>query len=199
MVQIQNTQDKNRALDILEDAFASSPGMTWMLKRKSKASLRIFLTYFFYEVKAKKGAWQSTDRNGVVFFYHLQNKNQSILNTFRKLYVFLFIMGIKNGVRAIRYKRLIDSIRPKTGWFGWLVATDKNTIGKSAGYEMKNEMFRMADLSNEPIYIETTILRVMILYRSLGYDVYHVMQHPYEDLTIWFLKRDPNPLINNMN
>ena len=39
MFLITNKNDKNRALDILEDAFISSRGMTWMLKTENKKDL----------------------------------------------------------------------------------------------------------------------------------------------------------------
>lgn len=189
---IQNKQDKNRALDIMEKAFIDSTGMTWMLKRNSKKHLRIFLSFFFHEVSVKNGAWLTGDRNGVVFFYQLQNHQQSMLNIFRKLYVFVCIMGFTKGVKAMRCKKIVDNIRPKTGWFGWLVATDNTAIGNAAAYEIKNEMFKLADESNEPIYVETTVKRVMVLYKVSGYYEYAKIKHPYkEDLTIWFMKRDP--------
>ena len=191
MNHIKTKNDKIRALDILENAFISSPGMTWMLRKKSKKRLRIFLSFFFHEAVAKKGAYLTSDRNGVVFFYQLQNQNRSILNFLRRLYIAIFIMGLKKGILAAKYKRLIDETRPKTGWFGWLVATDNKVSGNSAAYEIKQEMFRMADETNEPIYVETTVPRVMLLYKTSGYYEYSKIKHPYEDLTIWFMKRDP--------
>ena len=188
---IKTKNDKTRALDILENAFISSRGMTWMLRKSSKKSFRIFLSFFFHEAAAKNGAYLTSDRNGVVFFYQLQNQNRSILDFLRRLYIAIFIMGLKKGILAAKYKRLIDETRPKTGWFGWLVATDNKVSGNSAAYEIKQEMFRMADETNEPIYVETTVPRVMLLYKTSGYYEYSKIKHPYEDLTIWFMKRDP--------
>lgn len=193
MDQIQNKKDKNRALDILEKAFINSKGMTWMIKQKNKKNLRTFLTYILYEASAKNGAWLTSDKNGVVLFYHLQNKKKSLQNIFRKIYVFIIIMGFRNGLKAYRYHKIINNIRPKTGWFGWLIATDnEETTGIKAGYEMKKELFAMADKTNEPIYAETTKARAMILYKASGYYEYAKINHPYEDLTIWFMKRDPH-------
>jgi hypothetical protein len=102
-------------------------------------------------------------------------------------------MGFAKGLKALRCKKTVDKIRPDTGWFGWLVATDDTAIGNAAAYEIKNEMFRLADESNEPIYVETTVKRVMVLYKVSGYYEYAKITHPYQqDLTIWFLKRDPH-------
>ena len=188
---IKTKDDRIRALDILENAFISSRGMTWMLKKASKKNLRIFLTFFFHEATAKKGAYLTSDKNGVVFFYQLQNQHTSKLNFLRGLYIAVVIMGLKKGILAARYKKLMDKNRPKTGWFGWLVATDRTVTGNSAAYEIKQEMFRMADETNEPIYVETTVPRVMALYKVSGYYEYKKIKHPYDDLTIWFMKRDP--------
>jgi len=192
MNQIQNIKDEKRAIDILEKAFINSKGMTWMLKRKNKKNLRIFLSYLFHEASVKNGTWLTSDKNGIVLFYNMQNKKQSIQNIFRKLYVFFLIMGFKNGLKAYQYKKIIDNIRPKTGWFGWLFATDNETIGVEAAYEIRKELFKMSDETNEPIYVETTVTRAMILYKASGYYEYAKIKHPYEDLTVWFMKRDPH-------
>ena len=193
---IKNNRDKKRALDILENAFIDSPGMTWMLRKCNKKNLRIFLSFFYHTVAIKDGAYLTSDRNGVVFFYQLQNKKTSISNLFRKLYVLLFIVGLKKGMLAAKYKKNIDKLRPKSGWFGWLVATDTKVSGNAAAYQIKQEMFRLADETQEPIYVETTNPRVMLLYKKSGYLEYANLKHPYQDLTIWFMKRE-NAIFNN--
>ena len=193
MNQIKNKKDRNKALDILEKAFINSKGMTWMIKRKNNKNLRIFLTYFLNEASVKNGAWLTSDKNGVILFYHLQNKTKSLRNIFRRIYVFVIIMGFRNGIKAYRYKKIIDNTRPKTGWLAWLFATDnENTIGIKTGYEIKKEIFKMADKTNEPIYVETTTARAMVLYKVSGYYEYAKIKHPYNGLNIWFMKRDPH-------
>jgi hypothetical protein len=76
---------------------------------------------------------------------------------------------------------------------GWLVATDQDIVGNAAAYEIKQEMFRLADETNEPIFVETTVFRIKQLYERAGYYVYDTLDHPYEDLTVWFMRRDPHP------
>ena len=86
---------------------------------------------------------------------------------------------------------MLDRKRPKEGWLGHLIATDTSTLNKTAAYEIKNEMFRLADETNEPIFVETTQRRIMLLYKVTGYYEYDAIPHPYEGLTIWFMRRDP--------
>lgn len=189
---IQTRRDKHRAFEILENAFQSSPGMNWMLKdRSSKHAKKWILRVLYTDAQLRNGAYLTSDRNGVVFFYHLSKKGISATGIFQKIYVLLFISGIKNGLRSIKYQKKIAAIRPKSGWLGMISATDSSANGTKAAFEIKNEMFRIADDTNEDIYVETTVPRVKLLYQAAGYELYFTMEHPYDDLTIWFLHRRP--------
>ena len=103
----------------------------------------------------------------------------------------LFVTGIKNGLRSFKYQKKIAVIRPKSGWLGMISATDATATGTKAAFEIKNNMFQLADDTNEPIYVETTVPRVKTLYQAAGYELYSTMKHPYDDLTIWFFRRSP--------
>ena len=193
MNQIRNANDRNRALDILENAFYNVPGVMWMIKstENKRRDLRIFLSLCFYQTSEKGGAYLTSDKNGVVFFYHLQKKPNQLLDFFRKLYLILILVGVKTSIRIIKTRKIIDQVRPKKGWYGWFLATEE-AIGNRAGYEIKRDMYRMADETNEPIYVETTIARIKTLYSRIGFYEYARVKHPYENIDIWFMKRDPH-------
>ncbi|MGB1039913.1 MAG: hypothetical protein ACPGVD_03495 [Flavobacteriales bacterium] len=186
----ENKIERNKILEIFEEAFKDSPGMTWMIannKKKMKSILKLFI----HEASLKKGAFLTKNKSGAVLFFSLQNNTNSTALILRKLYVFFFVVGVNRGIKAIRYKKLINEIRPKEGLLGWLVASNQNISGNEAAYEIKREMFRIADETNQPIFVETTVPRVRKLYRLAGYKEYQSIQHPYEELTIWFMRRDP--------
>ena len=189
---IQGKEQKRRLFEIFEQAFAQSPGMNWMLRhRDSSRGKRWIIRLMTNEGIAKKGAFLTSDNNGAVLFFQVQKRALSPLNILRTIYIFLFITGVKNGFRALRYQKMVAAIRPKTGWLGLLVATDQTVPGNVAAFEIKQEMFRIADDHNECIYIETTVPRVRLLYKAAGYIEYAELKHPYTDLTIWFFRRDP--------
>ncbi len=192
MIAIKELEFKERALDVLEKAFYNSPGMLWMISPKNKKNnFRNFLSIFLEEAIVKNGAYLTSDRNGVLLFFQLQDKKLSFSLIYKKLYALFFIMGIKNGIRAIYYKNIIDAERPKSGWLGWLVATDSKVKGNLAAYEIKQFMFEQGDKTNQTVYVETTVPRVRLLYLATGYSEFKSLKHPYEDLTIWFMKREP--------
>ena len=108
------------------------------------------------------------------------------------VYLMITVIGIRRGIRALKTRKLMDTVRPAKGWYGWFLAIEKGVNGNLAGYEIKRDMFRMADDRNETIYVETTDERTMQLYKKIGFLEYEVQKHPYEDLNIWFMKREPN-------
>lgn len=186
---ISKRQEKERALYLLDKGFQESEGMLWMLKNRKH--LNKLLNFLLDESIEAKGAFLTDDSNGVLLYSRLQDQKRSFRIWLRQLHLLVFVLGLKNGLKAIKYRKIVDSIRPKEGWCGWLVTTDSAAVGTEAAYEIKNEMFRMAQATNEPVFVETTIKRVRILYERAGYTEYHQMKHPYQDLTVWFMRKDP--------
>lgn len=187
---VKSKEDKKRVLEIFKDAFVESPGITWMTNSNEK-KLDALLSYFIDEAFVKNGVYLTTDNNGAVLFFQIQNRKKSLSIILKRIYLILFILGLKKSLQTFKYKKLINSIRPTTGWLGWLVATDQNVEGNKAAYEIKNEMFRISEESKEPIFVETTVKRVRLLYLRAGYQEYHSIKHPFEDLTIYFMKKEP--------
>ena len=190
MILIESYKDKRRALEILNDAFLDTPGIMWVLKRRSKVSKKMTIRVLFYEGIAKKGAYMTSNKSGVLLFFAADNRGFNIFNGFRKVFLVLFFAGIKNGMRLIKYRKIISEIRPKNALVGFLVATDRKVIGSRAAYEINREMTKMGELEKRPICLETSIPRAKKLYVLAGYKVYHTIKHPYEESTIWFLKKE---------
>ena len=112
MDHIETETDKTRALDILEKAFSDVPGVIWILKKNGsrKKLLRVLLSFCLQESAVKNGAYLTSDRNGVVFFYKIECKPASLMMLFNKLYLLIKITGIRHGIRAIKSRKIIKGI-----------------------------------------------------------------------------------------
>lgn len=195
MKHVQTRIEKERVFEILESSFIKSPGMNWMIRRQeSQKSFKSLIEFLYHEVKMKQGIYITSDKNGVVFFYPLGKNRFSLMNTFRTIHLLIFVTGIRKGLQARHYRKKVTSIRPQRGYVGFLVATDNTVIGNNAAYEIKNEMFRIADESNSPIYLETTSPRVRLLYKRAGYKEYFELKHPFAHLTVWFFSKEPRSI-----
>lgn len=190
MILIEDKKDKKRAMEIFVSAFIDAPGIMWVLKRKSNAARIITINILFHEGLVKKGAYITNDKNGALLFYSTDDGRLSFINTLRKLYLILFYSSIVNAYRLIKYRKIISATRPKGALVGFLVATDQNVVGNEAAYEIKREMFEMSKNLGKDICLETSIPRVRKLYQISGYKEYASIKHPYEDLTIWFFRKE---------
>ncbi len=187
---VKTSQEKKRVLEIFHNAFMESPGIMWVLKKNTIEAKKTTISVLFYEGLAKKGAYITDDKNGALLFYNSDDNRSSFTNTLRKLYLIIFYAGIRNAYRLIKYRKMIAKTRPPKALVGFLVATDLNVVGNEAAFEIKREMFKMSKKLKKPICLETSIPRVRKLYQLSGYEEYAAIQHPYENLTIWFFKRD---------
>lgn len=190
MYLIHTKKDKKRALEIFNDAFIDSLGIMWVLKRKTLNSKKLTIKVLFHEGIDKKGAYLTEDKNGALLFFDNNNTRTSLNNIIRKIWLVIIYAGFVNAYRLIKYRELISATRPKGVLIGFLVATDQNMIGNAAAFEIKNQMFAIAKNLKKTICLETSIPRVRRLYKLSGYTEYAEIKHPYEDLTIWFFKKE---------
>ena len=187
---INSSEEKVVALRILVNAYFDAANINWMLKSKTKKGLRAIFNHLYYDAIMKKGAFLSKNGSCVLFLYDQKSKHFSILQLFRMLHVFLFVTGVKNGMKALMFQKKVKNIRPKEGLLGMALGIEEKPMSTATIFELKNAVFDLSKAKNLPIYAETTVPRLMKLYKLLGFEVYHEMKHPYAELKVWFLKRE---------
>lgn len=113
---------------------------------------------------------------------------------FHRLRLILKVTGPRNAWRAFRLQKTIKRIRPNDGLCAWLLASDPDEDGCKAAYTVKKSIFEIADREQQIIYAETTNERMCRLYKSIGFEEYQRIDHPYTGEFIFFMKREPKLL-----
>lgn len=190
MNKISNINDKKRALEILELTFLNSDGFNWISNQKiNKRGIKYIIRIVYTVASLRGGAYLSNDKNGAMLFYRMQKHKFSIYQISNYLCLF-FSIGIINTLNVLKYKFIIESLRPKEGLVGLLLATYQTKNLKCLYYDYKKTTFQIADKINQPIFIETTSEKARKLYLLSGFYQYLEIKHPFSDLTVWFLRRD---------
>lgn len=187
MIVIHSEQHAKIAVNILAEAFADAQNITWFLKPK-KRNLQRFFSLLVDESVLKDGAYLTSNHRGVVLLYDMQKQLSVFTFLVRKLKLICFTLGIKKGMQLLRLQKLQASFRPKVGMYGLALAIHKDEEKWKTIFEMKKEFRQILNKTNLPVYAETTNPRYVRMYQSIGFETYHQMQHPYTQLTIWFLK-----------
>jgi hypothetical protein len=143
------------------------------VKKKSKEKLHAIFNLLFHDAQAKNGAFLSENKACVLFLYEQKAKNFSILQISRKLHVFLFATGISNGIKALTFQKLVASIRPKVGLLGLAIGAKENQMSSATIFKIKRTVFELSEAKSLPIYAETTVPRVLKLYKIVGFELDH--------------------------
>jgi hypothetical protein len=86
-----------------------------------------------------------------------------------------------------RYRRKQRTSRPHL--YFWFMGVEAG--GESAGTELKNGIFGMADEAKLPVYAETSVKRNKTVFERIGFNTYHRWKSKDGILEFWFLRRNP--------
>lgn len=184
---IDTKKDSEIAVNILADAFASASNITWFLTPNT-TNLCKFFSLLVDESIAKKGAYLSSNKRGVILLYNMKARLSFFSFLSRKLRLILFTIGLKKGMQLLRLQQIQRKHRPKEGMYGLALAMQNDDQKWHTIFELKKAFQNILETSKMPVYAETTTPRYVQMYKSLGFVVYHQIPHPYTDLTISFLK-----------
>jgi len=65
---------------------------------------------------------------------------------------------------------------------------DKTSIRGLA--DIRDHLFSLSDKLNLPILIETTIEKLLKLYKYVGFEIYNTWYDKEVDINVWFLQRE---------
>ncbi|TRX70482.1 hypothetical protein [Carboxylicivirga sp. M1479] len=184
---ISNKEDAIIASAILAEAYADAPNLNWMFALNHK-NFSCFFRVLVEDAINKNGAYLTSNNNGVLLLYNLKAHSFTLINLFRKIYLILFVIGLKKSVQLIKLNKIKRQHRPQTGLYGAVLGLKKGQYTWQTRHELKSDFLKLVERANMPVYIETTNPRIYLLYKSLSFTEYHQMKHPYADLSIYFMK-----------
>ncbi|MDA8885991.1 hypothetical protein N8368_02435 [Bacteroidia bacterium] len=185
---------KKTALRILVSSFGDNPGALWVIKKKGNLRKRLaVLCLFCLEVSMQKqGAYLTTDNNGVALIF----KNTARQNPFKWIWGYIQLgnkcIGWDRAYSIIRRERTIQGKRPKREHlYFWMLAVENNSFGLSTIIEIRDFTYQLSQKYNLPIYAETSLPKNRLMYERYGFKVYDTWIIEKEEITLWFLAREP--------
>lgn len=184
---ITSKKEASKAVEVFVEAYSHAPNINWMFKQ-SPENVRYFFGMLVEEAMDREGAYLTSDNCGVLLLYDMKSKSFSLKVLLKKLYIIIFITGLKRSFQIIRLNHTKSKYRPKSGLYASVLAIKNHKSHWKTIFELKREFSNIAKNLNQPIYLETTNLRYFSLYEKLGFSKFYEMKHPYTDLNIYFLK-----------
>ena len=185
--------DKEIILDIVCRAFADNPRINAMIKRgKKEKRISIMAEYAYSLINGLNGIYLSSDKTTVIFYYKKSGYRRDLLHTF--LYIRMFFLCIKPSqlFKTLKREKFIESNRLNIPdyIYVWILGSVPENKSLKGLADIRNRLWSVSVEWELPILIETTVEKVLKLYKYVGFEVYHHWYDDTADINLWFLKRD---------
>jgi len=187
-----NKEDREIVISIVTRAFEENPRAQAMIKQGNPArSIRLMTEYAFQLVEKFDGIYLSEDKTTVLFYYRQSQYHRSLVDYLK--YGKMFIRAIRPSqlFPTLRREKYIQSLRP--GYpdyiYVWVLASVPGNRSLRGLADIRDHLFNLSEKIKLPILIETTVEKVIKLYKYVGFEVYHQWHDEEADLNVWFLER----------
>lgn len=187
--------DRDIIISIVSKAFEENPRIQVMMKKRNPArSLNLMTEYAYQLVEKFNGIYLSEDKTTVLFYYKKSDYLRGIIDYLKYGNMFLKAIRLSQLFPTIKRENMIRSLRIdyEDYIYVWILGSvqDKTSIRGLA--DIRNHLFSLSEKQNLPILIETTIEKLLKLYKYVGFEIYHTWYDDEADINVWFLQRNLN-------
>lgn len=184
--------DRDIIISIVTNAFEQNPRTSAMVKKKNPTrSVRLMTEYAYQLVEKFDGIYLSKDKTTVLFYYKNSQYKRSFMDYLKYGKMFLKAIRPSQLFPTLKREKMIKSLRPDIDDFiyVWILASDPKTTSIRGLADIRDHLFGLSEMLQLPILIETTVEKVIKLYRYVGFEEYHKWHDKEADLNVWFLQR----------
>jgi hypothetical protein len=184
--------DHDIIIGILTEAFEQNPRFQAVIKKNNPArSVRHMTEYAFKLVERLGGIYLSEDKTTVLFYYTKAQYNRKLMDYLRYFRMFRLAIRPSQYLPAARREKRIRSLRKDYPdyIYVWVLGSIPNNKSLRGLADIRDHLFGLSEQLKLPILIETTVERVLKLYRYVGFEEYNQWRDPEAGINVWFLER----------
>lgn len=184
--------DKELIIVMVTEAFKQNPRtMAMMKKRNPERSVRLMTEYGYQLVKKFDGIYLSKDKSTVLFYYTKKQYKRTFVDYLKYGQMFLKAIRLSQLLPTMKREKYISSLRPAYDdyIYVWILASDQSKTSIRGLADINEYLHELSERLQLPILIETTIEKLLRLYKYVGFELYHKWYDEEADISVWFLQR----------
>jgi len=184
--------DRDIVISVVTRAFEENPRAQAMMKQGNPTrSVRLMTEYAYQLVEKFEGIYLSEDKTTVLFYYRKSQYKRKLVDYLRYGKMFAQAIRPSQFFPTLKREKYIKSLRPDYDdyIYVWVLASVPENRSLRGLADIRDHLFTMAEELQLPILIETTVEKVLKLYRYVGFEVYHQWHDETADINVWFLER----------
>jgi len=188
------TIQKQQVISMLKSSFAQSDRIRSMLRSSNEKHLQIFFDYIYVLVEQVGSIFVSDNQSTVLLYFQKSQQLHNWKTIKAVLRVLLLSLSWKKLKQTITINKAVKRVRraaveradEKDYLYVWFLAGREMKSNYAGLYEAMEHLKIESLFSNLPIYIETTVPRMLAIYKRAGFKFY--AEENYGDQIIWFGK-----------
>jgi hypothetical protein len=192
-----NQTDREIILSIVTSAFEQNPRVMAMVKKKNPSrNVRLMTEYAYQLVEKFNGIYLSKDKTTVLFYYLESQYKRSFIDYLKYGKMFMKAIRPSQLMPTLKREKHIKSLRSdyEDYIYVWILGSDPNKTSIRGLADIRDHLFGLSEKLQLPILIETTVEKVLKLYRYVGFEEYHKWEDSEAGIDVWFLERKINPV-----
>ncbi len=191
-----NQTDQEIIISIVSNAFEQNPRITAMMKKKDPSrSVRLMTEYACQLVEKFDGIYLSEDKTTVLFYYLESQYKRGFIDYLRYSKMFMQAIRPSQLMPTLKREKHIKSLRPdyEDYIYVWVLGSVPNNKSLRGLVDIRDHLFGLSEKLQLPILIETTVEKLLKLYRYVGFEEYHKWHDTETGIDVWFLERKVHP------
>ncbi len=185
--------DKEILKEILAGAFAESDRMQAILRKgKTEKRLKIMSAYGYDLCSKFNGIYLSKDKSTAILYWKKSEFKRSFRDWMNYLSMFLRTVRVSKVFSTLEREKLVESHRLDIPdyIYVWILGSDPTRTSIRGLAEIRDHLNDLSEESGIPVLIETTVEKLLKLYRYVGFEVYDEIFDKTSNVPVWFLKKE---------
>jgi hypothetical protein len=185
--------DKEIIIEIVCRAFADNPRINAMVKKKNKErNIRMMAEYAYNLISKINGVYLSADKSTVIFYYKKSAYKKDFGDTIQYIRMFLTCIRPSQLFKTLKREKFIETKRLAIPdyVYVWILGSVPGNKSLHGLADIRDRLWSASAETGLPILIETTVEKVLKLYKYVGFEIYNQWYDESADINLWFLKRD---------
>lgn len=162
--------DKQLVIDILSSSFEENKSINFVVKQDAKRKKRIqtLMEYSFFVGQEFGKVFISDDENSCAILIH--NKKDTLKSIVWDLKLVFKVIGLRNVLNVLKREKELSANHPNGKFIHlWYVGVFPEHQGKGIGSKLISEL--MEYYQGQQIYLETSTLTNLPLYKKFGFEI----------------------------
>jgi hypothetical protein len=169
--------------------------MAMMKKQDPSRSVRLMTEYAYQLVEKFEGIYLSEDKTTVLFYYLESQYKRSLVDYIKYGQMFLKAIRPSQLFPTLKREKYIKSLRRNYDdyIYVWVLGSHPDNKSIRGLADIRDHLFGLSEKLQLPILIETTVEKLLKLYRYVGFEEYNKWEDEETGINVWFLERKLNP------